>query len=98
MEIFYIIIFFLLGLIFGSFFTVVGSRIPKNKGFISGRSECDKCHHELALKDMVPLLSYILLKGRCRYCNGKIDSLSTYMELFTGILFSLSYFVFGFSY
>ena len=98
MEFFYIIIFFLLGLIFGSFFTVVGSRIPKNKNFITSRSECDKCHHELSLKDMVPVVSYFLLKGRCRYCNGKIDSLSTYMEFFTGVLFALSYFVFGFSY
>lgn len=98
MELFYIFIFFLLGLIFGSFFTVVGSRLPKGENFITSRSECDRCHHELALKDMVPLLSFFLLKGRCRYCKGKIDTLSSYMEFFTGVLFALSYYVFGFSF
>ena len=46
---------------------------------------------------MIPLFSYLFLRGKCRYCKKKIDSLSTYMELFTGILFGLSYYVFGFS-
>ena len=47
---------------------------------------------------MIPLLSYLFLKGRCRYCKAKINELSTYMEFFTGVLFSLSFYVFGFSY
>jgi len=46
---------------------------------------------------MVPLLSFIFLRGKCRYCGKKIPDLSSYMEFFTGILFALSYFVFGFS-
>lgn len=98
MEILYLIIFFILGMLFGSFLTVVGSRIPKGEDFIKGHSHCDKCKHELSLLDMIPIFSYLFLRGRCRYCHTKIDGLSTYMEFFTGILFSLAFSVFGFSY
>ena len=98
MNILYLIIFFILGLFMGSFYTVVGLRLPKHEKFINGRSHCDSCNHELSFLDMIPIISFIFLKGRCRYCKKKIDSLSTFMELFTGILFALSYFAFGFSY
>ena len=98
MQVIYIIIFFLFGLFMGSFYTVVGLRLPREENFITNRSYCDKCHHTLSFLDMIPIASYLLLKGRCRYCKAKIDSLSSYMEFFTGILFALSYFVFGFSY
>ncbi len=98
MQILYLIIFFILGLLFGSFFTVVGMRLPNHENFLNSRSYCDRCHHRLSLLDMVPILSFLLLKGRCRYCKGKIDSLSSYMEFFTGVLFALAYYVFGFSY
>ena len=89
MKIEYLIIFFILGTLFGSFFTVIGLRLPNHEDFIKTRSHCDSCHHEL---------SYIFLRGKCRYCKAPIDSLSTYMEFFSGILFALSYYVFGFSY
>lgn len=98
MEYLFLIIFFVCGLFFGSFFTVVGLRLPQRKNFITSRSHCDACSHQLSLLDMIPLLSFIILRGRCRYCGEKIDSLSTWMELFTGILFALAYAVFGFSY
>lgn len=98
MNILYLIIFFVLGLLMGSFFTVVGLRLPNHENFLNSRSYCDKCHHRLSLLDMVPILSFLFLKGRCRYCKGKIDALSTYMEFFTGVLFALAYFAFGFSY
>ena len=94
----YFILFFILGLFMGSFFTVVGKRLPQKEKFITGRSHCDRCHHTLSLFDMIPVLSFFFLKKRCRYCGDRIDDLSTYMELFTGILFALSYLVFGFSY
>ena len=94
----YLIAFFILGLFFGSFYTVIGLRLPRKENFITTRSYCDTCHHELTLLDMVPILSYLFLRGRCRYCKAKIRDLSTYMELFTGVLFSLSFYVFGFSY
>ncbi len=98
MDYIYLIIFFVFGLFMGSFFTVVGLRLPREENFISNRSYCDSCHHSLSFLDMIPLFSYIFLRGKCRYCKEKIDNLSTYMELFTGILFGLSYYVFGFSY
>ena len=98
MNILYLIIFLLLGLSMGSFFTVVGLRCPKHENFISNRSYCDECKHTLSFYDMIPVVSFIMLKGKCRYCKKKIDPLSTYMELFTGILFALSYAIFGISY
>lgn len=97
MTILYSIIFFIFGTFFGSFFTVVGIRLPKKENFLIAHSHCDKCHHELHLIDMIPIFSYIILKKQCRYCHQKISPLSTYMELFTGILFALAFLVFGFS-
>lgn len=98
MSILYLIIFFIIGLFFGSFYTVIGLRCPKHENFISNRSYCDECKHTLSFLDMIPILSYLFLRGKCRYCNKKIDPLSTYMEFFTGVLFSLSYSIFGLSY
>lgn len=98
MNILYLIIFFLLGLFMGSFYTVVGLRCPKHENFISNRSYCDSCKHTLSFLDMIPIFSFLFLKGKCRYCGEKINPLSTYMELFTGILFALCYFLFGISY
>lgn len=97
-QIIYMIIFFILGCHMGSFYTVIGMRLPKHEDFLKSRSHCDKCKHDLSFIDMVPILSYIFLKGKCRYCHKKISNLSTYMEFFTGILFALSYWIFGFSY
>ena len=98
MNLAFLIIFFVFGLFMGSFYTVVGLRLPNHENFISNRSYCDNCHHTLSLLDMVPVFSFLFLKGKCRYCKCNIDGLSTYMEIFTGILFALSYFVFGISY
>ena len=98
MRIFYIIIFFILGTCFGSFFTVIGLRLPKKEKFLTGRSHCDHCNHTLSLLDMIPILSYLFLGRKCRYCKKRISSLSTYMEFFTGVLFGLAYYSFGFSY
>ncbi len=98
MNLLYLIPFFVVGLFFGSFYTVVGCRLPQKASFIVSRSHCDSCQHTLSFLDMIPILSFFLLRKRCRYCHGKIDSLSTWMEFITGVLFALSYFVFGFSY
>lgn len=97
MDTIYLIYFFLLGLAMGSFFCVVGLRLGKEENFIKGRSYCDSCHHELAAKDLVPLFSFLFLKGRCRYCKSKINPLSFFIELFTGILFMIAFYSFSFS-
>ena len=98
MYIYWLIIFFFIGTLMGSFYTVVGTRSGKNEDYITTRSRCDKCNHLLSPLDLVPIFSFIFLKGKCRYCHKKIDSLSTFMELFSGILYALSFYVFGFSY
>ena len=69
MNIVYLIIFFILGTLFGSFFTVIGLRLPNHEDFIKTRSHCDSCNHELSLLDMIPILSYVFLKGKCRLSN-----------------------------
>lgn len=90
-----LIIFFILGTLMGSFYTVLGTRLPKEEKVLFDKSHCDKCHHDLSFLDMVPILSYVFLRGRCRYCKEKIDSTSTFMELVSGILYATAYYVFG---
>ena len=98
MNVLYLIIFFILGSLFGSFFTVIGLRLPKNENFTTTHSHCDSCGRELKLYEMIPIFSYVIQKGKCRYCKEKIDILSTIIEFFTGLLFAISYYSFGFSY
>ena len=97
MELLTLIIFFIIGTCMGSFYTVVGFRLPQGKNWTTSNSYCDNCHHRLSLLDMTPIISFLFLKGKCRYCHKKIDSLSTFMELFTGILYATAYYSFGFS-
>ena len=89
MELTYILLFFILGTYMGSFYTVVGLRLPNKEDFIFSRSRCDQCKHQLSLIEMVPILSYFLLKKKCRYCDSKISPLSTYIELFCFICSSV---------
>jgi len=98
MQSIYLIIFFILGTIFGSFFTVIGLRLPKNENFTTTHSRCDSCKNELKWYEMIPIISYVVQRGRCRYCHNKIDIMLPLMELSTGILFSVSYYSFNFSY
>ena len=97
MDTIYLIIFFILGSLFGSFFTVIGLRLPKNENFTTSHSHCDSCNHELKLYEMIPMISYIIQRGKCRHCKKKIDPLSTFIEFFTGLLFALAYYSFNFS-
>ena len=98
MQILYIILFFILGTCLGSFYTVVGLRLPRGEEFCFSRSYCDECKHELSLIEMIPIVSYIFLKGRCRWCSSKINSLSTYIEFFTGLLFAVAFYSYGYTY
>lgn len=98
MNTLYIIIFFIFGSLMGSFLTVIGLRLPKNENFTTTHSHCDSCGHVLSLYEMIPIISYIIQKGRCRHCKAKIDGLSTFIELFTGALFAVAFYAFGFSY
>lgn len=85
--------FFAIGLCFGSFALATAWRIKKNKNFTKERSECERCHHVLAPRDLLPLVSWLAQKGKCRYCHKKLSVLLPLAELVGGIAFSLSYLV-----
>lgn len=97
MDALYLIFFFLLGSVFGSFFGVVGERLPKKENFTTSHSHCNCCGTKLAFYDMIPVFSYLFCKGKCRYCGDKIPVMLPLLELITGLLFSVSYYSFGFS-
>jgi len=81
------VLLFLLGSIFGSFINVVVVRTLAGKSWVKGRSRCDSCKHQLSWFDNIPLLSYLLLGGKCRYCQKKIDPSHLLLEILTGCLF-----------
>ncbi|MCD5323733.1 MULTISPECIES: prepilin peptidase [Pontibacillus] len=97
MDVLFIIYFLLLGLIIGSFFNVVGLRVPKKQMFDQSRSICQYCKNKLAWYDLVPVLSYTYLKGKCRNCKTKISPLYPIVEAATGFLYAYSFIRFGFS-
>jgi leader peptidase (prepilin peptidase) / N-methyltransferase len=92
-----IIIFFIYGLILGSFYNVVGLRIPLSKSIVSSRSECTKCGHKLKPFELIPVVSYMLQKGKCRGCQSRISPIYPFFELLTGILFATAPLVIGWS-
>lgn len=77
---------FLLGLIFGSFFAALILRWPEEKSVLKGRSQCDACGRALGAGDLVPLLSALVLRGRCRRCGARIDPLHWRVELACAII------------
>lgn len=97
MNIVYLIYITFVGLILGSFFNVVGLRVPKKKMFDESRSNCPYCSYILEWKDLTPVLSYIILKGKCRNCKTKISPLYPIVEAATGFLYAYSFIRFGFS-
>lgn len=85
-----IVVMAVLGLIFGSFINALVDRLHRRKDWVKGRSECPHCHHTLAPKDLVPVLSWVSLGGKCRYCRKPIPD-SPWVEIFTSAIFVLSY-------
>ena len=86
--IFYILIF-CIGTVFGSFFTLAVYRIPLHQDITHKRSYCPNCNHKLSFWDMIPILSYVFLGGKCRYCKKKIRIRYLCLEILTGIVFLL---------
>jgi leader peptidase (prepilin peptidase)/N-methyltransferase len=98
MEILIGIIVFIYGTVFGSFFNVVGYRLPNNLSLVKPRgSFCPNCKHELKWFELIPVFSYLIQGGKCRECKQKIALFYPLIETLTGLLFLLSYLVFGFS-
>ena len=87
--------FFMLGAIFGSFFYVVAYRIPKGESIVYPPSHCPNCNHRLEPWELIPVVSFLLQKGRCTSCKQKISWYYPVFESFCGLLFLLSYLSFG---
>lgn len=89
--------FFIYGLVFGSFYNVVGLRVPKKESIVSPPSHCTVCDRRLTAVDLIPVFSYVFLRGKCRGCGTKISVIYPLMELVTGGLCALSFYYLGFS-
>jgi prepilin signal peptidase PulO-like enzyme (type II secretory pathway) len=81
------VIFFLLGISVGSFLNVVADRTALGRSIVSPPSHCFQCGRKLESRDMVPVISYIMLRGSCRHCGSPIPVRSLLVELFTGLVF-----------
>jgi len=89
------LVFFALGLAFGSFLNVCIYRLPQGLSIVRPRSACPNCKQPIAAYDNIPVLSWLLLRGRCRHCQAPISSRYLVVELLTGLLFLACYAHFG---
>lgn len=97
MDLFFGICFFVFGLIFGSFLNVCIHRIPRRESVVFPSSACPTCHQEIKAYDNIPVLSWLLLGGRCRNCRTPITPRYAVVELLVGFLFFACYWRFGFT-
>jgi len=97
LNIFYYIIVFIMGTVFGSFFTLAVYRLPLHKDITHERSFCPNCNHRLEFLDMIPIWSYIFLGGKCRYCGEKIRPRYLILEILSGLVFLVSFISFKIS-
>jgi len=88
------VLIFIIGASVGSFLNVLIDRLPNNKS-ITGRSHCDYCKKKLAWFDLIPVFSFLFLKGRCRYCKKKLSFQYPLIEILTGLIF---FFIFNFQF
>ena len=91
------VLIFIIGLVIGSFLNVCILRIPENKTIVSFPSSCPECGTRLKPADLVPVFSYAFLRGKCRYCKGRISAIYPSIELLTAVLFLLLYIKFSLS-
>ncbi len=77
------------GLFVGSFLNVLIYRLPRGEHWVRGRSRCPKCKHDLAWLDLIPVVSFVWLRGKCRYCGKPIAILYPIVELANGLFWSL---------
>lgn len=94
-NIVYMVCFFIMGTLFGSFFTLATYRIPRKQDIMIKRSYCPRCEHELGFFDLIPVLSYTFLGGKCRYCKEKISIRYPLFEVFNGLFFLATYYLLG---
>jgi len=88
---------FAIGTVFGSFLNVCIYRVPRGKSIVFPGSHCTSCGHPIPFYDNIPIVSYLLLKGRCRFCKSKISVKYPIVELLTGGVFLATFVRFGWS-
>ncbi|MFA5308089.1 MAG: prepilin peptidase [Dehalococcoidales bacterium] len=91
------ILFTLVGIATGSFLNVCIDRLPRRKSLNFPASHCDACQHPLKLTDLIPIASYLFLRGRCRYCRARLPLRMLTVEAAGGLLFFLAYWQYGLS-
>jgi leader peptidase (prepilin peptidase)/N-methyltransferase len=89
------IVIFLYGIVIGSFLNVVIYRLPRKENIVTTRSHCMSCGYQLAWYDLVPLFSWLFLRGRCRKCNAKVSAQYPIIEGLNGILYVIIFIHFG---
>ena len=94
---YFAVLSFILGSVFGSFINCFAWRTTHHESILKGRSHCAVCGHTLAAPDLIPIFSWLFLKGKCRYCGEKISPRYMLTELFLGTAFLLCFLVVGFS-
>lgn len=94
MDIYYSCVFFIFGAILGSFYNVVGYRLPKGESIVFPSSHCTNCGHKLRPYELVPIFSFLFLRCKCSKCKQKISWFYTIFEILTGLLFVLCYLIF----
>lgn len=92
------IFMFIFGAIFGSFYLVIGTRLPLKENVLTGRSRCDHCKKVLNWYELIPIISFIIQLGKCRNCHKKISNIHFIIEILSGLLFVFGYFYYGISY
>lgn len=92
----FLIFLFTLGLFIGSFLNVLVDRLSTGKNPLSGRSRCDKCNHVLSPIDLIPVVSFAIQGGKCRYCHKKLSLYYPLVELTTGVMFVVTAIVIGY--
>lgn len=97
MEVYFTILLFIFGTILGSFYNVVGYRLPRGESIAFPPSHCTKCNHRLSALELIPIFSFLFQKGKCKNCKAKISWFYTIFEFITGLMFAISYLVFGLS-
>jgi leader peptidase (prepilin peptidase)/N-methyltransferase len=97
MEVVFIVIFILLGMVVASFLNVCCDRLPAGESLVYPPSHCPACQRRLRVEDLIPVFSYLWLRGRCRYCQAPIPRRILWVEVGTGVLFGLIYWRYGLS-
>lgn len=97
LHVFIMFCMFAIGTLFGSFFSLATYRIPRHQDIVATRSYCTSCKHRLGFFDLIPVLSYLFRRGKCKYCGEKISIRYFLLEMTNGVIFVLFYLIFGYT-